>query len=441
MTMVERGYSKDNLHATWAVCTITKKIFRRRELSKHMHLDNSIISGSSCQKEKRKMQKEILKAGKITIRKQGGLQMRAKDASGEVHYLYGQTEEKIEARFAELKEELQSGIVPNAIVPLQINKPMRNVPTFIMWKYMHTWLKTYKAPPNVRVSTYNRLCYTYKNVIKDGLANEDIRDISATDIQLYLNRLYAMADVGSSVKKKRYHLINACLTQAVLCGDIPSNPCACVKFRNQPTRNEEQVKVFTPSEQKLLVAGLTEERKGRPRYRMGWAFVLILETGMRIGEAMALEWDDIIRTPRGTFLNINKNLSRDGCRPLLEPSPKTEAGKRKIPLNALAMEAITQLRAVAVTGCPYIMGSKTGGYLSYRNMLTIFHNVCRDAGVPVLGIHSLRHTFATNCYNRKVDVKTLSKLLGHANTAITQDIYIHLFEEQFVDAMLRAVGM
>lgn len=298
----------------------------------------------------------------------------------------------------------------------------------------------FKAPPNIRRSSFNRLCYTYKNVVEDMIAEKDIRRITARDIQAYLNRLYALMEISNSDKRKRFYLVQSCLTQAVLSGDVTTNPCASVKFRNQPTAMAE-TKAFTPVEQELLVAGLTQQNGGKPRYRMGWAFVLILETGMRIGEAMALEWQDVIQTSKGAFLNIDKNLSRDGCKPLLEPSPKTEAGKRRIPLNAHAVEAIRELRAVAVEGCPYIMGSRSGGYLLYRNMLTVFQNVCRDAGVPVYGIHALRHSFATNCYNRGVEVKILSKLLGHASTAITYDTYIHLFEDQYVDAMLSAVGM
>ena len=55
--------------------------------------------------------------------------------------------------------------------------------------------------------------------------------------------------------------------------------------------------------------------------------------------------------------------------------------------------------------------------------------------VPHYGLHVWRHTFATNLYYKGVDVKILSKLLGHANTTITYNIYIHLYSDGFNDMM------
>ena len=79
--------------------------------------------------------------------------------------------------------------------------------------------------------------------------------------------------------------------------------------------------------------------------------------------------------------------------------------------------------------------------MNYRNLLDLFQKICVRVGVSVLGIHALRHTFASNCYKRGVKVKVLSKMLGHANTSITYNTYIHMFDDELQDEMIQAVGI
>ena len=119
---------------------------------------------------------------------------------------------------------------------------------------------------------------------------------------------------------------------------------------------------------------------------------------------------------------------------------KTESGKRTIPLNARAMEAIRHLKAQRIIGCSYVFATQTGKYLSYRNLLATMETACEAAGVEHRGLHALRHSFASNLYARGVEVKIISKLLGHASTQITYDRYVHFFEGEIDDTLRQAVG-
>ena len=65
---------------------------------------------------------------------------------------------------------------------------------------------------------------------------------------------------------------------------------------------------------------------------------------------------------------------------------------------------------------------------------------CRDAGIQYRGEHVFRHTFATNCYYKGMDIKILSKLLGHADVIITYNIYVHLYGEGFEELGEAFVG-
>ena len=87
-----------------------------------------------------------------------------------------------------------------------------------------------------------------------------------------------------------------------------------------------------------------------------------------------------------------------------------------------------------------MFATQTGRHLSYRNLLATMETACEAVGVEHRGLLALRHSFASNLYARAVEVKIISKLLGHASTQITYDRYVHLFEGDIDDTFRQAVG-
>ena len=126
---------------------------------------------------------------------------------------------------------------------------------------------------------------------------------------------------------------------------------------------------------------------------------------------------------------------------IIQRTTKTASGKRVIPLNSRAVDAIQHLKAQQVAGCPYVFATQTGEYLSYRNLLATMESACEAAGVEHRGLHALRHSFASNLYARGVEVKIISKLLGHASVEITYNRYIHFFEGDIDDTLRQAIGV
>ena len=187
-----------------------------------------------------------------------------------------------------------------------------------------------------------------------------------------------------------------------------------------------------------MVAAFTEQKGNKLRFRYGWGAVLILETGLRAGEALALEWNDIDEEKR--TLRVNKNMIRVDGKNIVQRTTKTESGKRTIPLNSKALEAIRHLKMQQVISCPYVFATQTGEHVGYRHLLTTMANACEAAGVEHRGLHALRHSFASNLYARGVEVKVISKLLGHASVEITYNRYIHFFEGDIDDTLRQAVG-
>jgi site-specific recombinase XerD len=111
-----------------------------------------------------------------------------------------------------------------------------------------------------------------------------------------------------------------------------------------------------------------------------------------------------------------------------------------IPLNAMATETVQRLKAQVIPGCPYMFATQTGKHLGYRNLLATMTRACEAAGgVEHRGLHALSHSFASNLYAQGVEVKTISKLLGHTSVEITYNRYIHFFEGDIDDTLRQAV--
>ena len=105
-----------------------------------------------------------------------------------------------------------------------------------------------------------------------------------------------------------------------------------------------------------------------------------------------------------------------------------------------ATEAVRHLKEQRTIGRPYVFATQSDRHLSCRNLLATMEKACEAAGVEHRGLHALRHSFASNLYARGVEVKVISKLLGHASVEITYNRYIHFFEGEIDDTLRQAVG-
>ena len=387
-----------------------------------------------------------LKLGKITKRSDGRYQAGYRDVDGKRKFITCNSEEEVLERFQALQlaqekvpePEKKPGRPKDAGTKV-VSKPPApqaapaddNIP---LADYMLNWLEKFKKG-KIRPSSYERYQFCLQLLCKDELAQMDIRAIRLEYVQEYVNRL---EDMSASTIKKQKLLLSQVLEHAMLTEIIQRNPVQGVQMPPM-THNTKVVFPYEKDEQEKLVTAFTEEKNGRLRFRYGWGAVLILETGLRAGEALALEWGDIDEEKR--TLKVTKNMVRVDGKNTVQRATKTESGKRTIPLNSRALEAIQHLKAQQVSGCPYVFATQTGKHLSYRNLLATMEKTSAAAGVEHRGLHALRHSFASNLYARGVEVKIISKLLGHASVEITYNRYIHLFEGEINDTLRQAVGV
>lgn len=296
------------------------------------------------------------------------------------------------------------------------------------------WMTQYKAN-SVKPTTYDRLETSLRTLASYRIAEMDVLSIRTEDLQACINSMvedgYALTTI-----KKQYHLVTGYLKFANTEGVIPRPIYNNVKLPTQQAvkKKRREVLGYSHSEQDALRHVLRSQ--ARPGYA---AALLMLETGLRVGECLALTWEDIRWERRA--VHIGKTLIRitNHRRMEVQDGAKSFTSNRTIPLSTNAYALLEGLRAETKDGHGYIFQGKDGRPLSYEVMRYQIQLACAQANVPYLGQHVFRHTFATNCYERGCDVKILSKLLGHADVTVTYNVYIHLFGDA-LEEMRSVVG-
>ena len=198
----------------------------------------------------------------------------------------------------------------------------------------------------------------------------------------------------------------------------------------RPKTKEKQVECFSCQEQKKIENHVLNSDKNKL-----FGVVLCLYTGLRIGELLALTWDDIDFGKGLLFVSKTCHDGNDGKNHIrITDSPKTVHSRRVIPLPKQILSLLKGVKKRSE--CEYIVadGDKPVFVRSYQRT---FEFLLKKLNIPHKGFHSLRHTFATRAMECGMDVKTLSELLGHKNATITLNRYAHSLLEHKVDMMNR----
>lgn len=181
-------------------------------------------------------------------------------------------------------------------------------------------------------------------------------------------------------------------------------------------------------------------------------FVLALETGMRIGELCGLQWEDI--DFKNKMLYVNHTLcyfSNDGKYVFEMHDTKTNNGKRAIPLTEKAIKALKRQKIqkqeirlkgkIAPEGYEDLVfvtrnNKPTQQFLVQECMGLIIKKIQKDnVNFEAFTPHAFRHTFATRALENGMQIKTLSRLLGHGDIQLTMNLYCHVTEDTLVEEM------
>lgn len=254
--------------------------------------------------------------------------------------------------------------------------------------------------------TWRSYAAPLKDVVK-RFGDMEMDKISPRDIQKWLNSL----NLSYKSTLTRKGIISMIYDYAMVELDMDiKNPCDRVKVDTRLPRGHRDA--LTPEEIQAIKDTTKDEFLLAP---------LILYTGARVGEAMAITYKDIDYKKK--VIHITKSVDHIGNKPVISTT-KTVNGIRDVPL-------LPQLEALIPKGKGYVVSGAeplTKSALAKRwAKWEKDHNVKFDR-------HSIRHTYASILYESGIDVKAAQKLLGHANFSTTMDIYTHLSDQHLKDA-------
>lgn len=349
----------------------------------------------------------------------GKIDIGVVDGKRKFKYLSGKTEAEVKRKIREFNKSND---------PAEVKKV--SVETYLM-----NWLRVYKKS-SMKASSYDTLEGTALRYVIPSLGSIQLAQLGSDDIQSMITSLKE-GGKSHSIVKKAHDCIGAMLKHATIKGDISSNPMLLVNMPPKDIFEKKEIRIFTPNEVRLITEEATRcYTTGAPVYVYGDAYILMLNTGLRMGEVIGLrksDWNQEEKT-----LHVQRNIQRvkrrdsDGNATqgfeLAENTTKTYSGDRVIPLNIKATEALQRLTERHPES-DIIVCSTKGAMVPPERFERTLYFMLDNLGIERAGTHSLRHTFASLLFANGTDVKTVSKILGHASIQITLNTYIHLIEK------------
>ena len=325
---------------------------------------------------------------------------------------------------AECKEKLNKAIAEN-------NKRQRIIsrcdfltnpePTLEEWSRI--WFESF-CTASVKEYTRNSYQSYFDRYILPNLGGMKIKDISTVSCQQFLIKMYASGRTRN-VEKKGKGLsaktvkdikiaLQTCLQKAVDEEIISSNPCKKVQLPKAPPKEMQTLKANE-------LGAFLQETKDSGCYEF---YILEITTGLRLGEILALTWDDL--DIKNKTISVNKQVQRIKSE-LKITTPKTASSIRTVALCDECFNQLILLRSRQRIDTKLIFPSPiTGGLRDPSSVTRKLHRMQKRAGVPQIRFHDLRHSFATLSIEQGMDIKTVSHMLGHTDAGFTMNTYMHV---------------
>ena len=371
-----------------------------------------------------------LRTGESYRQKEDRYMYRWTDQNRQRHTIYASTIGELREKEQAIQKDILNGIISTNLTVAEL---------YDKWRLFKS---------NLRPSSLSTYDIVYKNHLQPLYGSKKITDVKKSDIRQMcidlLNEGYSCSYV-----QRLTTILGQMFEIAVDDNLLVKNPAErAMKGLLQHTSKKEGL---TREEQDVLFRFAATQCKNRDTYLL---MLILVNTGLRIGELCALTWDDVDFESR--TLRVSKTMIRDRS---VNPSvlhlgaPKPRAGYRVVPLTTIAVYALQELRSFVaehnrdvglsidgVTNFCYLNKDGTPGRPDTLAMrITEMANRCNrflqaqseydGFQIKHMAAHTLRHTFATRMHEAGADPKATQSILGHASIIMTMDVYTDISQE------------
>lgn len=384
--------------------------------------------------ERRKDSKGRVLKENESQRKDGTYCYRWRTSDHKRHVVYARTLDELREKEQAVLRDKSDGIRADA-QKVTLND------VFDLWVQLKKGLKE---------NTFQNYIYMYEQFVRDDLGLYKIVNLKRSDIRRFYNRLIDGRCLKVATVDNIHTVLHQVIDIAVEDGYLRNNISDNALKELKQSRNlfAEKRKALTVHEQEIFLDFLKSSNMYNHWYPV---FALMLGTGLRVGEATGLRWDDV--DFENNTLSVNHTLvyfkhSQGGCYFAVN-TPKTRAGERTIPLIDSVKEALELEREyqntvgikcnVTVDGFTnFIFVNRFGNTQHQGTLNKALRRIIRDCNqeildkakenepvvlLPKFSCHTLRHTFTTRLCESGMNIKVIQAVLGHADISTTLDVY------------------
>lgn len=315
----------------------------------------------------------------------------------------------------------------------------------------------------IKDNTMQNYKYMYEQFVEKDIGNVKIKDLKRSDVRSFYNSLLDNQNLKVSTIDAIHTVLHQVIDLAVEDDYLRYNPADNALKELKKARNDSNVKrkFLTTKEQELF---LTFLQKQGPYHHWYPIFTVMLYTGLRVGEVTGLRWEDIDLDEE--IISVNHTLAfyskgkGQKCIYAIN-TPKTDTGKRTIPMLPIVKEAFlmekayqeeceVECQAVVDGYTDFIFINRFGGVQHQGTLNKALRRIIRDCNymvldgktnidevvtLPKFSNHSLRHTFTTRMCEAGVNIKAMQAILGHKDAETTLNIYASATKELKRDEM------
>ena len=339
------------------------------------------------------------------------------------------TKKYAEVELAKFVTEVQNGLVVDG-------KSLR------FSEFTEIWKRDYGSK-ELAPTTYKRYCRMLETRILPYFGHFYINKIRPTDIMKFYDLLEKDTQLvrkkgnnGTKTKKplsgktilEHHRLLRAMLHKAVYWQLIVANPAERVQA---PKARKPKRRSYDDEQTKILLENLELLSVEETKYKV--AIILTIFTGVRLGELMGLEWQDV--DFKNGIISINRSSQYLSDMGVFTKTPKTESSIREIAIPEFIISLLEEYKlwyeeqksiyGELWTNSDRLFVQTDGKPMHPSSISKWFVRYVSTIGLPVINFHGLRHTNASLLVAQNVDIAVVSARLGHAQISTTLDFYVH----------------